>query len=180
MKRENKTEPLLQCFSTPPNVWGVSMSCVKVEDPFFLWTLWSDTSATIAPSTPLLFSHSECLLFPSGSFQSALDAVLLELEKGCQIPPLSGWLDVNAHCLDKARPVVGALEQRDWAQRREEGHQWANGPVAELEGRLACLELSHPNAGSSPMPAQPAAESQLKLPQLFFRAQSTPVLPFTD
>lgn len=30
-------------------------------------------------------------------------------------------------------------------------------PVAKLEGRLTCLELSHPDGGSSPMPAQPAA-----------------------
>lgn len=53
-------------------------------------------------------------------------------------------------------------------------------PVAELEGRLASLELSHPNAGSSPTPARPAAQAQLKLPRLPFRAQPVPVLPSID
>lgn len=74
---------------------------------------------------------------------------------------------------------MGAVEQQDRAQGRGAAHQ-PTAPVAELEERLACLELSHPDAGSSPMPAQPAAEAQLKLPQLFFRAQSMPVHPSTD
>lgn len=53
-------------------------------------------------------------------------------------------------------------------------------PVAELEGRLACLELSHPVSGSSPMPAQSAAQAQLKLPRLLFRARAMRVLPTAD
>jgi len=80
------------------------------------------------------------------------------------------------------------LKQGQWwgLRCRETGHREGGAPdepttpVAELEGRLACLELSHPNAGSSPMPALPAAQAQLKLPQLLFMAQPMPVLPTTD
>ena len=63
---------------------------------------------------------------------------------------------------------------------RERGPDEPTTPVAELEGRLVCLELSHPDAGSSPMPAQPAAQAQLKLSQLFFKALPMSVLPSTD
>lgn len=71
------------------------------------------------------------------------------------------------------------VELRD-RQKKGVGPNEPATPVAELEGRLACLELSHPDVGSSPMPAQPAAHTQLKLPQLFFRALPMPVLPCTD
>lgn len=129
-------------------------------------------------SLPLLSKH---LFSPSGSFQSPLAAVLVGLDRGCQFPTLSGWLDVNGRCLVKARPVAGAVEQGDRALRGGRGcSDEPKTPVAELEGRLACFELSHPDAGSSPMPAQPAAQAQLKLPRLLFRAQPMPVLPSTD
>lgn len=40
------------------------------------------------------------------------------VNRGCQFPTLSGWMDVNGRCLVKARPVVGAVEQ---AQKRGGG-----------------------------------------------------------
>lgn len=73
---------------------------------------------------------------------------------------------------------MGAVEQG--TGHREGGGDEPTTPVAELEGRLACLELSHPNAGSSPMPARPAAQAQLKLSLLLFMAQPMPVLHSTD
>lgn len=133
------------------------------------------------PSPPRSFL-SEHHLSPSGAFQSPLVAVLVGLDKGCQFPPLSGWLDVNGHC-----PVgqwwgleSGVSGHRGKGKGEGGGTEEPTAPVAELEGWLACLDLSHPNAGSSPMPAQPAAEAQLKLPRLLFRARPTPVAPSTD
>lgn len=96
-------------------------------------------------------------------------------------------MDVKGYCLVKARAAAGAAEYRSERERVRE--RWGHGeggpdepttPVAELEGRLACLELSHPVSGSSPMPAQPATPAQLKLPRLLFRAQPMHVLPTAD
>lgn len=51
------------------------------------------------PPIPPYSFLSEHHLSPSGAFPSPLVAVLVGLDKGCQFPPLSGWLDVNGHCL---------------------------------------------------------------------------------
>lgn len=78
---------------------------------------------------------------------------------------------------------IGASERERVRERwghGEGGPDEPTTPVAELEGRLACLELSHPVSGSSPMPAQPATPAQLKLPRLLFRAQPMHVLPTAD
>lgn len=75
---------------------------------------------------------------------------------------------------------TGHGERRGEERKGRGGPDEPTTPVAELEGRLARLELSHPDAGSSPMPARPAAQAQLKLPQLLFRTRSMPVLPSTD
>lgn len=67
---------------------------------------------------------------------------------------------------------MGAVEQGTGHRGREGGGcVEPTTPVAELVGRLACLDLSHPNAGSSPMPAWRAVQAQLKLSLLLFRAR---------